>query len=216
MDKLEISTMIIDWLQQYKLLGYGLVVLLTYLAWKFYFLKRAVENEHSALLEGIKKRDDELNFYRQEYGPLKSQPVSDVEQEKPRNFSKGQFCFVITFLAVLVCVGFWFYFQHKYTVPVDSDDTILKAENASLKTQIASLDNTISQLQEENQNTALEAENNALSEKITALQIQLQQARAENTSLAEEVTRLNKELEASIQLDNKLDRVLPPEKSQKK
>ena len=51
---------LIDWLNQHELFGYGLVaavsIFMTYLAWKFFFVKKAVEKEHKALLEGIKER----------------------------------------------------------------------------------------------------------------------------------------------------------------
>ncbi len=212
MDKLEWIEFfkgLFDWLNQHELFGYSLVaaaaVFGTYLFWKFYFVKKAVEKEHKALLEGIAERDNELNFYRNRYGQPETRQNSIVVQKNTHSFSRGKFCFIITLLAILICAGFWLYFQHKYTVQADTSDTMkLEAENHSLKIQIASLDNTISLLQEDNTHTVVDDGNDELSEKFEDLQRQLEQERAEKhalelerDALRTEVTRLKTELEKS-------------------
>ena len=216
MDKLEWIEFfkgLFDWLNQHELFGYSLVaaaaVFGTYLFWKFYFVKKAVEKEHKALLEGIAERDNELNFYRNRYGQPETRQNSTAAQKNTHRFSrcKSWFksCFIIMLLAVLVCVGFWFYFQHKYTVQADTSDTMkLEAENHSLKIQIASLDNTIYQLQEEKTRTVVDVGNDELSEKFKDLQTQLEQERAEKNALELERDELNALVEKYRKWGNEL------------
>ena len=82
-----------------------------------------------------------------------------------------------------------------------------------LKNQIASMDDTISQLQEENTHTVFDAGHDELSEKLIGLQAQLQQEREKRISLEKdrdalqaEVTRLNAEKEKTLRMRDNLNR----------